>query len=123
MTQMPGGSPGESPNGMGGFDLGSMLEQAQQMQQQLMAAQEQLAATDVTGTSGGVTVTLNGTGEMKDVSFAAGAIDSTDEEALADLADLVVAAYRDARTRADALAQERLGPLTGGMGLPGMPGV
>lgn len=121
MTQMPGG--GDSPNGMGGFDLGSMLEQAQQMQQQLMAAQEQLAATDVDGTAGGVTVTLNGTGEMKNVAFAAGAISGTDEESLADLADLVLAAYRDARSRADALASERLGPLTGGMGLPGMPGV
>ena len=49
--------------GEGGFDLNAMLEQAQQMQSQLVAAQEELAAAKVEGSAGGVIVTLTGTGE------------------------------------------------------------
>jgi DNA-binding protein YbaB len=109
--------------GEGGFDLGAMLEQAQQMQQQLLEAQQQLAGTTVTGTSGGVTVSLDGTGELTGVTFASGSAGSGDEESLADLGDLVVAAYRDAKSQADALAQAKLGPLTGGMPGLGGPGV
>jgi DNA-binding YbaB/EbfC family protein len=108
----------------GGFDLGAMLEQAQQMQQQLLAAQEELAAATVEGSAGGVTVTVNGTGEVVGVRFAPGVAGTGDDEALTDLGDLVVAAYRDAKVRSDALAQEKIGPLTGGMGgLPGGAGV
>jgi DNA-binding YbaB/EbfC family protein len=113
----------QNPFGEGGFDLGAMMEQAQQMQQQLLAAQEELAAASVTGTVGGVTVTVSGTGEVTAVGFAPGSVEGTDEEALADLGDLVVAAYRDAKARADALAQQKLGPLTGGLGGMGLPGV
>jgi len=102
--------------GGGGFDLGAMLQQAQQMQSQLMAAQEELAATEVEGSTGGVTVTVNGTGEVVGVRFSAAAVSGTDEESLADLGDLVVAAYRDARSQSDALAASKLGPLTGGLG-------
>jgi DNA-binding protein YbaB len=94
------------------------------MQQQLMAAQQELAGASVTGTAGGVTVTLSGTGEMTAVAFAPGSVADGDEESLADLGDLVVAAYRDAKAQADAMASERLGPLTGGLGGPGgLPGV
>jgi DNA-binding protein YbaB len=114
----------QNPFGEGGFDLGAMMEQAQQMQQQLLAAQQELAAASVTGTVGGVTVTVNGTGEVTAVGFAPGSVAAVDEESLADLGDLVVAAYRDARGRADALAQEKLGPLAGGLGGGlGLPGV
>ncbi|MGN6782909.1 MAG: YbaB/EbfC family nucleoid-associated protein [Marmoricola sp.] len=124
MTQNPfesafGGAAGAG----GGFDLGAMLEQAQQMQAQLLAAQEELAAATVQGSAGGVTVTVNGTGEVVKVAFASGT-EAGDDDALADLADLVVAAYRDAKVRSDALAQEKIGPLTGGIGgLPGGAGV
>jgi DNA-binding protein YbaB len=106
----------------GGFDLGAMLEQAQLMQEQLVQAQAELAATEVDGSVGGVTVTVNGTGEVLDVRFAAGAIAGTDEESLTDLGDLVVAAYRDARAKSDALAAAKLGPVTGGMDLGDMLG-
>lgn len=114
MTQNPfGGSPTE---GGGGFDLGAMLEQAQQMQSQLIAAQEELAAMKVEGTAGGVEVTLAGTGELVSVSVRPGSFDGDDADSLTDLGDLVVAAYRDAKAKADALAGERLGPLAGGLG-------
>lgn len=102
--------------GLGGLDMGALLEQAQQMQQQLMQTQAELASTEVAGTAGGVTVTVNGTGELVAVAFAEGSLAGDDEEARVDLGDLVVAAYRDAKTRADALAADKLGPLSGGLG-------
>lgn len=104
------------PNSLGGFDLGAMLEQAQQMQAQLMSAQAELASRTVDGSSGGVQVTLSGTGELVGVRFPTGTFDADDEESLADLGDLVVAAFRDAKAKADALASDALGPLAGGLG-------
>ena len=103
-------------NPMGGFDLGAMLEQAQQMQAQLMSAQAELAGRTVEGSAGGVTATVSGTGELVGVRVAAGAFDSNDEESLADLGDLVVAAFRDAKSKVDAMASAALGPLAGGLG-------
>ena len=56
----------------GGFDLQAMLEQAQQMQTQLVAAQEELARTEVTGSAGGglVTATMTGSGDVTAVTIA-----------------------------------------------------
>ena len=109
MTDNPFGQASE-----GGFDLQAMLEQAQQMQSQLMAAQEALAATTVDGSAGGVTVTDTGTGELSAVAFTPGSFDAGDAESLADLGDLVVAAFRDAKSKVDDLASQALGPLAGG---------
>ena len=99
----------------GGLDMNALLQQAQAMQQQMMAAQQDLAETEVEGTVGDglVTVTVNGTGELLKVKIRANSFDPADTE---DLEDLVVAAYRDARARADAMAAEALGPLTQGLG-------
>ena len=124
-------------NEAGGFDLQAMLEQAQQMQSQLVAAQEELAATTVEGTAGGVTVTVTGTGDLTAVAISPGSFDGTDADSLADLGDLVVAAYRDGKARVDTLAARALGPIAGGTledlggglsgglpgGQPGGPGV
>ena len=120
MTQDSSHNPFDALGGAGGFDLGAMLQQAQQMQTELMQAQAELAATEIDGSAGGVTVTVNGTGEVVNVRFAS--IAGTDEESLTDLGDLVVAAYRDARAKSDALASEKLGPMTGGMDLGDMLG-
>ena len=108
-----------NPFGEGGFDMNALLQQAQQMQQQMASAQEELAATTLEGTVGDglVTVTLNGVGELVGVKIRRGSFDPDDTE---DLEDLIVAAYRDAKSRADALASEKLGPLAGGLG--GEPG-
>jgi DNA-binding protein YbaB len=111
MTNDPG-----SMGGLGGFDLGAMLEQAQAMQAQLMSAQADLARQTVDGSAGGVQVTLSGTGELVGVRVAPGTFDGTDEESLTDLGDLVVAAFRDAKAGVDALAAQALGPLAGGLG-------
>lgn len=105
----------QNPFGEGGFDLNSMMEQAQQMQAQLMQAQQELAERTVEGSSGAVTVTVTGTGELTAVKVAPGSFDGNDEESLSDLGDLVVAAFRDAKSQADALAAQTLGPLAGGL--------
>jgi len=112
--------------GGGGLDLGALLQQAQQMQDQLHDAQQRLAEATVDGTvaGGAVTVTLTGSGELTAVTISPEAIDATDAEALADVGDLVVAAFRDARAKVDELARETLGPLAGGVGdLGGLPGI
>jgi hypothetical protein len=108
-----------------------LLAAAQQMQEQLMNAQQELADTEVAGTAGGglVTARVNGQGELVDLSIAADAIDASDlEESAQTIADLVLAAVRDAYSRAGDLQQEKMGPfadaLGGGMpGLPEMPGM
>ena len=95
--------------------MNALLQQAQEMQQQMMAAQEELAEATVTGTVGDglVSVTVSGTGDLVGVSIKKGSFDPDETE---DLEDLIVAAYRDAKSQADALAQQKLGPLAGGLG-------
>lgn len=103
--------------GGGGFDMNALLQQAQQMQQQLQDAQARLLEESVTGTvaGGAVSVTVNGVGELQSVDITAGQFDGTDSEDLADLSDLIVAAYRDAKSKAEALANDAMGPLAGGL--------
>ena len=102
--------------------MSALLAQAQKMQQQLMAAQESLAATDVQGQAGGglVQVTVKGSGQIVAVKIDPKVIDPSDPETLQ---DLIVGALDDAATKVTELAQSRLGPLAGGMGdALGLPG-
>jgi DNA-binding YbaB/EbfC family protein len=102
-----------------------IVQQAQKMQEQLMAAQQELADAEVRGSAGGglVTATVSGTGELKNLAIDPKAVDPDDTETLA---DLVVAAVRDANHNAQQVASEKMGPLAGGLGdlgglgLPGM---
>ncbi|HET9142808.1 YbaB/EbfC family nucleoid-associated protein [Actinophytocola sp.] len=100
-----------------------ILAQAQRMQEQLLSAQEELADAEVTGSAGGglVTATVSGAGELKSLVIDPKAVDPEDTETLA---DLVVAAVRDASGKAQQLAADKMGPLAGGLGgglgLPGM---
>jgi DNA-binding YbaB/EbfC family protein len=105
----------QNPFGDGGFDLNSLLQQAQQMQEQMVSAQQQLSETTVDGTVGDglVTVTVNGTGELVGVRIRKDSFDPAEPE---DLEDLIVAAFRDAKAKAEALAAQALGPLAGGLG-------
>ena len=64
---------------------------------------------------------MNGVGELVGVEIKAGGFDGSDPDDLSDLGDMIVAAYRDAKAQADALAGEALGPLAGG-GEGGLPG-
>ena len=103
-------------------DMSGLLAQAQAMQQQLFTAQQELAEARVEGTAGGdlVTATVSGAGELVGLVIKPEAVDAEDTETLA---DLVLAAVRDANTQAQALTASKLGPLAGGMGggLPGLP--
>ncbi len=98
-------------------NLGQMMRQAQEMQAKMAELQDQLAATEVTGVSGGgmVRVITNGKGEMRSVKIDPALVD-TDEIGV--LEDLIVAAVNDARSKAEAASAERMRELTGGLALP-----
>ncbi|MHB1597094.1 MAG: YbaB/EbfC family nucleoid-associated protein [Streptosporangiaceae bacterium] len=114
----------------GQLDMQQLLAAAAQVQSQLASAQQQLAETEITGTAGGglVTATVNGQGELIDLEIKPGAIDVTDPaEAAQTLADLVLAACRDAYRALGEAQADMISPLTGMLGqglggLPGMPG-
>lgn len=105
--------------------MAGLLAQAQQMQEQLLAAQNEIAATEVTGTAGNglVTVTGNGTGEVTAIKIDPKVVDPDDVETLQ---DLVVGALADLTEKRESLAGEKMGPLTGGLGgggqIPGLGG-
>jgi len=103
-------------------DMSALLAQAQQVQQKLMEAQEQLANSEVHGQAGGglVQVTMKGSGEVVGVSIDPKVVDPEDVETLQ---DLIVGALTDAARQVTILAQDRLGPLAGGMGELGIPGL
>ncbi|MEO6714325.1 MAG: YbaB/EbfC family nucleoid-associated protein [Mycobacteriales bacterium] len=107
--------PGGQPN------MQELLKQAQKMQQQMMQAQEELAQAEVTGTAGGglVTATVSGVGELTALTIDPKAVDPEDTETLA---DLIVAAVRDAAGNAQTLQAQKMGPLAGGAGGLGLPG-
>jgi DNA-binding YbaB/EbfC family protein len=98
-----------------GGDMSGFLAQAQAMQQQLLTAQQELAETEIHGSAGGdlVTATITGAGELIAINIKPEAVDPEDTETLA---DLIVAAVRDANVQSQALAAEKLGPLAGGLG-------
>lgn len=110
------GYSGQQPN------IQQLMKQAQRMQEQMEAAQAELAVTEVTGTAGGglVTATVTGTGDLTALVIDRTAVDPDDLETLQ---DLVVAAVRDARRVADDLSAEKMGPLAGAAGGLGIPGL
>jgi DNA-binding YbaB/EbfC family protein len=107
----------------GGFDMSNLLAQAQAMQSQLMEAQANLESQEIEGSAGGglVTALVSGTGELLSLTINPQAVDRDDTETLA---DLIVAAVRDASENAKEVAARAMGPLAGGLGgaLPGLSG-
>jgi DNA-binding YbaB/EbfC family protein len=101
------------------IDINKLMQQAQQMQQQMAEAQEQLATETVEASAGGglVTVRATGNGELLAIKIDPKAIDPDDPELLE---DMVLAAVNEALRSAQSLAQSKLGAMTGGLGLPGM---
>ena len=101
-------------------------EMMRQLQARMMKIQEDLAAETVEASAGGgaVSVTISEIGmgpaqaRVQSVKISPEAVDPEDIETLE---DLVVAAVNEALTRAQKTAADKLGPLTGGMKLPGMP--
>jgi hypothetical protein len=99
------------------MDITKLMEQAQQMQSQMQAAQDALAQRTVTGTAGGgmVTVEADGQGTVRKVTIDPKVVDPSD---VGMLEDLVTVAVVDAQRRAAALQQEAMGEVTGGLQLP-----
>ncbi len=100
-------------------NLNKLMKQAQQMQAQMAKAQEELAATSYTSEAAGgmVSVTLTGGMELQGIKIAPEALADGDAEMLE---DMVTAAFRAAQDSVRKASEDKLGPLTGGMGLPGM---
>ena len=98
-------------------NLSQMLKQAQEMQSKMAEMQTALADLEVTGQSGGgfVAVTVNGKGDVKRVKIDPKLVDPNEVSVLE---DLIVAAARDAKAKADAAMQEQMSKLTGGLQLP-----
>lgn len=96
--------------------LGNIMRQAQQMQANLLKAQEELAALEVPGESGGgmVRVVMTGRYDIKRITL--------DPELLKDdkeiIEDLIAAAVNDAVRRVEASSKEKYAGMTGGIGLP-----
>jgi DNA-binding protein YbaB len=106
--------------GPGGFDMQQIFAAAQQA----LSAQQELANSEVTGTAGGgaVRAVVSGVGQLIDLTIDPSAIDPADPaESAATIADLVLAAVRDAWDAAVDLQQRHLGALGGG-GFGGVPG-
>ncbi len=106
-------------------DMQRMMKEAQKMAAEVQKAQEELADVEVEGSAGGGAVKATATGDLRVVSitidpgFFEGTPDPDDIEMLG---DTVTAAVNDALTKARDLQEQTLGPIAGGMGLPGMPG-
>jgi DNA-binding YbaB/EbfC family protein len=98
-------------------DLMKMFKQAQELQARMQEMQEQLAALEVEGQSGGgaVRVTLNGKGEMRALKIDP-ALMKPEETEIAE--DLIIAAFQDARAKAEAAAQAKMQEIAGGLPLP-----
>ncbi|MBK9521046.1 MAG: YbaB/EbfC family nucleoid-associated protein [Rhodocyclaceae bacterium] len=95
--------------------LAGLMKQAQQMQANMQKAQDELAQLEVEGQAGAgaVKVTMTCKHDVKRVTIDSSVMDDKDM-----LEDLVAAALNDATRRVEALTQEKMGGLAGGMGLP-----
>ena len=104
------------------MDFEKLLRQAQQMQEQVTKAQEELAQETVEASAGGGMVTVKATGalEITEIKIAPEAIDSNDPELLA---DMVLAAVNEALRSAQNLVESKRGGAMGGMQGLGLPGL
>ena len=98
--------------GFGGGNMQAMMRQAQKMQQDAMKAKEELDNTVFEGTASGemVKIEINGAYEMQSVKINPAVVDADDVEMLE---DLIVAAYNDAKNKADEAKSQRMGAFGG----------
>jgi DNA-binding YbaB/EbfC family protein len=104
------------------MDFEKLMQQAQQMQEQMAKAQEELAGETVEASAGGGMVTVKATGalEITEIKISPEAIDPDDPELLA---DMVLAAVNEALRSAQQLVEAKLGGAMGGMQGLGLPGL
>ena len=98
-------------------DFLGMMKQAAQLQSKMQEMQARLESIEVEGTAGAglVAVTLNGKGDLRRVKIDPKLADPSDLEMLE---DLIVAAHRDAKTKIEAMTQDEMQKVTGGLQLP-----
>ena len=98
-------------------DFLGLMKQAAELKSKMEAMQAELDGLEVEGTSGGglVTVKLSGKGEMKSLKIDESLIKPSEKEIVE---DLIVAAHADARRKAEALMQEKMKAVAGGLPLP-----
>lgn len=103
----------------GGGNMNAMLKQAQKMQEDMAALQEDLENREYTATSGGglVSVTVDGKHLIKNIKINPDAVDPDDSEMLE---DLVTVAVNEAISNAIKTAETEMGAITGGLNLPGL---
>jgi DNA-binding YbaB/EbfC family protein len=104
------------------MDMNKMLRQVQEMQAEMVKAQEELAKETVEASAGGGMVTVKATGalEITEIKIAPEAIDPDDPELLS---DMVLAAVNEALRSAQSLVESRLGGAMGQLGGLGLPGL
>ncbi len=98
--------------------MGNLMKQAQKMQEQMQKMQEELANAEVTGEAGAglVKVTMTGRHDVRRVEIDPSLMEEDKEI----LEDLIAAAVNDAVRKVEKNQQDRMGEITGGMGIPGM---
>ena len=98
-------------------DIFKILQQAQQVQSKMQQLQDELSQRSITGSAGGgmVTVHADGKGTVKQVKIDPSVVNPADVEMLE---DLIAIAVGEAQKKANEMAQEEMGKLTGGMNLP-----
>ncbi len=101
------------------MDMGNLMKQAQEFQENLGKVQEELGTKIVTGSAGGgmVTATLNGRSELVGLVIEKELINPEESQMLQ---DLVVSAVNDGLEKAKELGKGELGKLTGGLNIPGL---
>ena len=104
------------------MDFEKLMKQAQEMQEQMAKAQEELAGETVEASAGGGMVTVKATGalEITEIKISPEAIDPNDPELLA---DMVLAAVNEALRSAQQVVETKLGSAMGGMQGLGLPGL
>ena len=100
--------------------MGNIMKQARRLQEELEKAQAEIAEMKVEASAGGgmVTATVTGQGELVGLALEKEVVDPEDIDMLT---DLLIAAVQEAQKKAQALSQEKLGPLAQGMGFPMVP--
>ncbi len=111
------------PRGMGGMNPAALQKQLQDLQQKMAETQEALASETVSSTVGGgaVTATMTGQQKLTEIKINADLLKEGDQPLDVEmLQDLIVAAVNDVIERSQKLAADRMGAVTGGLGLPGL---
>lgn len=98
-------------------NFNAMLKQAQAMQAKMMDAQTKIEQHTVDGSSGGgmVKVSMSGKGDLKTIKIDSNLLLPEDVEVLE---DLIIAAFRDAKEKAEAYASQEMSGMAGGFELP-----